>query len=63
MGSWALVDENGQAVNGERFATDAEAHMSANGKRGPRRLTNGKPMLVGRNVWTAQVDATGKAQS
>ena len=63
MGSWALVDENGQAVNGERFATDTEAHMSANDRRGPRRFGEGKgrPMLVGRNVWTSQVDAQGRS--
>ena len=61
--SWALVDENGQAVTDERFATVEEAHVSANDKRGPRRLPSGKPMLVGRNVWTAQVDAQGRVQS
>jgi hypothetical protein len=63
--SWALVDENGVAVNAERFATAAEAHMSANDKRGPRRFGEGKgrPMLVGQTVWTAQVDASGRVAS
>ena len=53
---FALVDLNGQAINGERFATDTEAHMSAQGGR--RRFGEGKgqTMLVGRTVWIAQVD-------
>jgi len=61
--SWALVDETGRAVDEHRFATQAEAHTSAHGtvRHGPRRLTNGQPMLVGRTVWTAQVDASGVA--
>ena len=61
-GNWALVDETGRAVNDERFATQADAHMGARGTaQGPRRLDNGQPMLVGRTVWTAQVDANGMA--
>ena len=54
MKSWTLVDGDGQAVIAERFATVEEAHMAANDGRGPRRV-NGKPLLVGRNVWSAQV--------
>ena len=61
--NWALVDENGMAVNDERFATAADAHASANDRRGPRRFGTGrgKPMLIGRNVWTSMVSAGGLA--
>jgi hypothetical protein len=41
MGNWALVDENGVAVNAERFPTAADAHASANDNRGPRRFGTG----------------------
>ena len=58
--TWALVDENGVAVNTDRFPTAADAHMSA---QGGRARANGKPLLVGRNVWTAQVDANGRVVS
>jgi hypothetical protein len=61
---WALVNEDGQAVNDERFATDSDAYMSARVTyRGPRRTADGRPMLIGRTVWVSQVDAAGAAVS
>jgi hypothetical protein len=63
MGNWALVDENGVAVTDERFPTAADAHASAQGGRRRFGTGKGQPMLIGRTVWTSQVDASGRAVS